>query len=213
MATLAELITRVQSLLSLAGGLGVQTYAQPKIVEFIQMGYTTLCNKRFWNDYTQTAMFTLDGTTGKVTADLTNVIKSFKDIQYIWYEDYANPLSKVPNNRYGSIVRQLGFGNSGIASCPFIIYPVDNVGNVYVRYRTRATTPFTEDQEVPMDEELLVRWAAMMYLTFDNANQAAIQLVTKLYSDHLNDLEKLEENHARSLYSVTNQAVTEWHDA
>lgn len=213
MATLGALITRVQSLLSLAGGLGVQTYAQPKIVEFIQMGYTTLCNKRFWNDYTTTGSFTLDGTTGRVTADLTNVIKSFKDIQYVWYEDYATPLPKAPNNRYGAMIRQLCFGNSGIASCPFVIYPITNIGNVYVRYRTRANTPFTELDEVPMDEELIVRWAAMMYLTFDNANQAAIQLVTKMYGDHLAELERLEENHAKSLFSVTNQAVTDWHDA
>lgn len=213
MATLAQLITRVQSLLSLAGGLGVQTYAQPKIVEFIQMGYTTLFNMRFWNDYTTTAAFTLDGSTGKTTEDLTNVIKSFKDIQYIWYQDYATPLPKSPNNRYPGMIRQLGFSNSGIASCPFIIYPVENTGTVYVRYRQRAITPFNENDEIPMDEELLVRWAAMMYLTFDNANQAAIQMVTNIYKSHLDTLEKLEENHAKSLYSSSNQVVTEWHDA
>jgi hypothetical protein len=78
MATLARLITRVQEILSLSGGLGVQTYAQPKIVQYIQMGYTSLSEMRFWDDYTELETYTLDGTTGKVTTDLTNIIKSFK---------------------------------------------------------------------------------------------------------------------------------------
>ena len=213
MATLAEIITRVQNLLSLAGGLNVQTYAQPKIVEFITMGYNTLYKKHFWTDYTTVEKFTLDGTTGRVTADLSAKIKSFKDIEYIWYKDYATPLPIAPANRSPDMIRQLSFSNSGIASCPFVIYPIDNTGEVWVSYRTKATLPFAETDEIPMDDELLVRWAVMMYLTFDNANQAAISLVTKMYSDYLNELEKLEDNHAKSLYSNTAQTVTEWHDA
>lgn len=213
MATLAEIITRVQNLLSLAGGLNVQTYAQPKIVEFVTMGYNTLYKKHFWKDYTTVEKFTLDGTTGRVTADLSAKIKSFKDIEYIWYQDYATPLPIAPSNRSPDMIRQLSFSNSGIASCPFVIYPIDNTGEVWVSYRTKATLPFAETDEIPMDDELLVRWAAMMYLTFDNANQAAISLVTKMYSDYLNELEKLEDNHAKSLYSYTAQTVTEWHDA
>lgn len=213
MATLGELITRVQNLLSLAGGLNVQTYAQPKIVEFIQMGYNTLFIKRFWRDYTKVEKFTLDGTTGRVTADLSTKIKSFGDIEYIFYKDYATPLPIAPSNRAPDMIRQLSFSNSGIASCPFTIYPMDNTGDVWVTYRTKAILPFNETDEVPMNDELLIRWAAMMYLTFDNANQAAMQLVTKLYTDHLSELEKLEDNHAKSLYSYTAQTVTEWHDA
>jgi hypothetical protein len=213
MATLAQLITRVQELLSLAGGLGVQTYAQPKIVQFIQMGYTDLVDRRFWNDYTQEASYTLDGSTGKVTTDLTNIIKSFRDIQYIWYGDYAAPLPRLPNNRSQTLIRQLGFTSSGDATCPFKILPVDNTGTVHVRYRSRATLPFTETTEVPMDEELLVRYSAFLYLTFDNANQAAMSIVKTLYTERLNELEKLENNHSKSLYSVSNQVVSEWHDA
>lgn len=213
MATLDDIITRVQEILSLAGGLNVQTYAQPKIIQFVQMGYNTLYKKHFWKDYTKVEMFTLDGTTGRVTADLSTKIKSFKDIQYIWYQDYATPLPIAPDNRSPDMIRQLSFGASGVAACPFIVYPITNSGNVWVSYRTKATLPFNETDEIPMDDELLVRWAAMMYLTFDNANQAAIQLVTKMYSDYLAELEKLEDNHAKSLYSYTAQTVNEWHDA
>ena len=213
MATLAEIITRVQELLSLAGGLNVQTYAQPKIVQYVQMGYNTLYMKRFWNDYTKVEKFTLDGMTGRVTADLSTKVKSFKDIRYIWYKDYATPLPLAPSNRAPDMIRQLSFGPSGIVSCPFNIFPMDNSGEIWVAYRTKANLPFKETDVVPIDDELIVRWAAMMYLTFDNANQAAIQLVTKMYAEHLSELEKMEDNHARSLYSYTAQTVTEWHDA
>lgn len=213
MATLSTLITRVQELLSLAGGLGVQTYAQPKIVQFIQMAYTDLADRRFWNDYTQEATYTLDGSTGKVTTDLTNIIKSFRDIQYVWYGDYASPLPKAPNNRSQTLIRQLSFTNTGEASSVFKIMPVDNTGDVHVRYRSKATLPFTELDEVPIDEELLVRRAALMYLTFDNANQAAITLVNNMFNERLNKLENLEDNHSKNLYSSSNQTVTEWHDA
>lgn len=213
MATLSVLITRVQELLSLAGGLGVQTYAQPKIVQFIQMAYTDLADRRFWNDYTTQDTYTLDGTTGKVTADLTDVIKSFRDIEYVWYGDYASPLPKAPNNRSQSMVRQLSFAPSGDAASPFMILPIDNTGEVHVRYRVRADVPFTELNDVPMDEELLVRASAMMYLTFDNSNQAAMQMVSNMYKERLDKLEKLEDNHSKNLYSSSNQTVTEWHDA
>ncbi len=213
MATLSTLITRVQELLSLAGGLGVQTYAQPKIVQFIQSGYADLADRRFWNDYTQEASYTLDGTTGKVTADLTNIIKSFRDVQYIWYGDYASPLPRVPNNRSQTMIRQLGFTSSGDPTCPFKVLPIDNTGTVHVRYRSKATVPFSEIDDVPMDEELLVRYAALLYLSFDNANQTAITVVNKMYTERLDKLEKLEDNHSKSLYSSSNQIVSEWHDA
>jgi hypothetical protein len=213
MATLSTLITRVQELLSLAGGLGVQTYAQPKIVQFIQMAYTDLADRRFWNDYTQTVTYTLDGSTGKVTTDLTNIIKSFRDIQYVWYGDYASPLPRAPNNRAPDIIRQLSFTSSGDPACPFKIMPVDNTGEVHVRYRSKATVPFTELDNVPMDEELLIRYAALLYLSFDNTNQAAITIINKMYVERLNELEKLENNHSKNLYSSSNQTVTEWHDA
>ena len=213
MATLADIITRVQELLSLAGGLNVQTYAQPRIVQFVTMGYNTLYKKRFWKDYTKIEMFTLDGLTGRVTADLSAKILKFSDIQYVWYQDYATPLPIAPENRTPDMIRQLSFGPSGVAACPFTVFPITNSGNIWVAYRTKAIMPFTETYEIPMDDELLVRWAAMMYLTFDNANQAAIQLITKMYSDYLNELEKLEDNHSKSLYSYTAQTVNEWHDA
>ena len=213
MATLSTLVTRVLELLSLAGGLGVQTYAQPKIIQFIQMAYTDLVDRRFWNDYTTQSTYTLDGTTGKVTTDLTNIIKSFRDIEYVWYGDYASALPKAPNNRSQTMIRQLSFAASGDPTSPFLILPVDNTGEVHVRYRIKATVPFTELDDVPMDEELLVRFAALLYLTFDNSNQAAIQFVNKMYVERLDKLEKLEDNHSKNLYSSSNQTVTEWHDA
>lgn len=210
MATLDVLITRTQELLSLFGGLNVQTYAEPKIVQYIQMGYATLFDKRFWDDYTFVGTYVLDETTGKVTEDLSDVLKSFKDFQYIWYEEYDVPLPRMPSNRNPARVQQLCFTTSGDPKCLFRVLPATTSGTVNVRIRTRAETPFKEQDEVPMDEELLVRWAAMMYATNDNANPQLTQTFTSLFTDRLAQLEGLEQQHSKSLYSYSDQTVDTW---
>lgn len=213
MATLGTLITRVQELLSLAGGLGVQTYAQPKIVQYIQMGYTTLSQLRFWDNYTNETSYTLDGTTGKVTTDLTDIIKSFGDIEYVWLSQYDNALPRAPKNRDENTIYYPCIKPSGVVTCPFKIIPVTTTGAVRVRYRTAATLPFTETDEVPIDEELLVRWAAMMYLTNDAANPAMVQTMTALYKERLSKLETIEGQQSKSLYRVNTSVMTGWYDA
>jgi hypothetical protein len=209
-ATLDVLITRTLDLLSLVGGLNVQTYAQPKIVQYIQMGYTTLFDKRFWDDYTTVETYDLDGVTGKTTQDLTDILKTFKDFQYIWYHDWDVPLPRMPSNRNPSHVTQLCFTTSGDPRCLFKVIPYDTTGTVSIRVRTRANTPFVEGDEVPMDEELLVRWAALMYATNDNANPQLTQTFTQLFTDRLDALTQLEQQHSKSLYSYSDQTVNQW---
>lgn len=214
MATLGDLITRTQTLLSLAGGLAVQTYAQPKIVEFLKMGYATLFDLRFWDDYTTTETYDLNGTTGKTTQDLSAVIKSFRDIQYVWCGDYASPLPRAPDNRPPHLVRQRSFTTSADPLCLFKVLPIDTTGQVHVRYRKRMDiADVNESTEVLMDEELLVRWAAMMYVSMDNANQQAISTFTSMYTDRLAILSKAEDQHEKTLYSSDMQTVDQWYDA
>jgi len=213
MAKLSVIITRVQELLGLSAGLSTQTYAQPKIVQYVQLAYADLFIKRFWDDYSSVSTFTLDGTTGKTVEDLTDLIKSVNDIQYIWYQDYNNPLPKAPNNRPLVNINVACFTPYRDVTCPFRIYPLNASDVIHVRYRTKDTLPYSENDEVNMHEELIVRRAAMMYVMNDAANQTLIQLFTSLYNEHLMQLERLEMKDNRSLYSYSSQNVTEWHDA
>ena len=213
MATLGDIIIRVQQLLSVAAGLSAQTYGQPKIVQYVQMAYEDLFNRRFWDDYTRETTYNLNGTTGKTVEDLSSVIKSFKDIEYIWYEDYNNPLGRAPTNRSNSVIRMASFAPDMDAACPFVILPVDLTGTIKVRYRTKDTLPYTETSVVNMHEELIVRAAAAMYVSFDGANSTAIQVLNNSYSTMLATLERLEGQHSKSLYSYDNPSVDRWHDA
>ena len=213
MATLGNIIIRVQQLLSVAAGLSAQTYGQPKIVQYVQMAYEDLFNRRFWDDYTTSSVFTLNGTTGKTVEDLSSLIKSFKDIEYIWYENYNNPLGRAPTNRSNNLIRMASFVPDADAACPFIILPVDLAGTIRVRYRTKDALPYSENSEVNMHEELIVRAAALMYVTFDGANPGAIQSLSNSYSSMLATLERLEGQHSKSLYSYDNPSVDRWHDA
>ncbi len=213
MATVAQLITRVQDLLSLAGGLGVQTYAEPKIIQYIRMAFEDLSDRRFWKDYTILETFALDGTTGKTTADLSSKIKYFRDIQYIFVGKYTKPLPKIPDNRPLEQIHSYGFTNSGDPACPFVITPVTTTENIHVRYRVRPSITYKENDNIPMDEELLVRFAAMMYAVNDAANQTMISMLTNLYTTRLDLLEQAENQHAKLMMSYSNSTVYEWHDA
>jgi hypothetical protein len=213
MAKLSDLITRTQTLLSLYGGLNVQQYAQPKIVEFIQMGYTTLFDMRFWDNYTVVNQYDLDGVTGKTTQDLTTVLKRFQDFQYLWLDGFNQPLPRIPNNRAPSMVFQPSFTTSADPKCLFKVIPVTTTGKILVRLRTIADLPFKETDDVPMDGELLTRWASYMYASSDNANTTLISVLQSLYTERLGTLMKQEDQHAKSLYSYDTQTIDEWHDA
>ena len=86
MSTLTELVTRTADRLSMVAGTGVQTYAEDRIAEMIQHKFDVLFEEAFWPQFLTWATFTLDGTLGIVTTDLTSLLKRYEDIRVVFPE-------------------------------------------------------------------------------------------------------------------------------
>ena len=79
----------------MVAGTGVQTNSEDRIAAMIQHKFDVLFEERLWPQYFGRATWTLDGTLGVVTADLTSVVKRFEDIRVIFPTNSNRPLTKL----------------------------------------------------------------------------------------------------------------------
>ena len=211
MATFADLITRTMTRVRLQGGLDVQTYAQPLIAEMLQHKFDTLFDRRFWKHLRLYESFSLNGTTGKVPIDISDRIKRFADIRYIWPEGYRRPIPELPGNVNVSHVTMICYRPDGDATKVFQVLPKTSVFNIEVCYRTKLDS-FVEDDEVPMDDQLMIMGAAYDYAVDKGADETTVQKFLNMYMDRLQALEKLEDTNSYSMHSPTATSVNEWHE-
>jgi hypothetical protein len=211
MATFGQLISRCLIRLRQQGGLDVNIYSQPVIAEMLQHKFDTLFDRRFWRRHTTTSTWTLDGTTGQVTADISAQIKEFNDIKGIWPTDYRNPLPILDESVNPDFINMLVFGSSADPTKVFKLYPESTTGNVRVKYRTRPD-PFTENDTVPFDDQILIVGTCFDFLSDEAADATNVRKFLQMYQDRLDRLEKLEDNHTRSYYSQSSATVNDWHD-
>jgi hypothetical protein len=164
----------------MVSGVSVQQYAEDPILHGIQTAFDRLFKLRFWPSYSEWATWTLDGTTGKVTTDLTSLVKDFTDIANIWYGSDTNPLTRRPTYtnpanitgtrpRYWEPLKQE-------PTRIFRILPITSTGNVTAYYRTKPAD-FDIDSTLYLDPLLLELASALAYLASDNANPTMINLV------------------------------------
>jgi hypothetical protein len=211
-STLDTLLTRIQAKLSLLGGLDVQTYAQPKLVEMLQSVFNIVYDKRFWNDHRQVGTYTLDGTTGKITGDLSAVVKRFYDIDEVWLPTYSSPLPRAPRSFNPLRMYNPCFGPAGSASKVFTVYPVTTTGDVGIAYRTKPAS-FTFGSTVPFDEEFLINQVCGEYLIFEGANESAAKTCLGAAEKRLQDLINMEMANEFSFYSAGSVTQDQWRDA
>lgn len=212
MATFGSLITRTLTRLRAQGGLDVNVYAQPVIAEILQHKFDVVFDKRFWRVYTTRETFTLDGTTGKVTADVSTKIKRFADIKAIWPDGYRNPIPTLDRSIPTRYVNLTCFGENNEAAKVFTVYPITMTGTVEVVYRTKPAA-FTESDEVKLDDQLMILGACYDYLLDEAADQTNAQKFLGMYRDRLNTLEALEDHGSHSFYTQSMETAFQWRDA
>lgn len=211
MATFGDLITRTMTRVRLQGGLDVQTYAQPLIAEMLQHKFDTLFDRRFWKHLRVYETLSLDGTTGQVTADVSDRIKRFMDVRYIWPENYRRPIPELPGNVNPAHVTMICFRPINDATKVFQVLPKTSSFDIEVCYRTKLDA-FTETDEVPMDDQLLILGTCYDYAIDKGADGTKIQKFLNMYRDRLNSLESNEDNNTFSMQSPTATSVNEWHE-
>jgi hypothetical protein len=191
MSTLAQLNTRVQARLSMASGTGVQTYAEDRISEMIQYRFDTLFEMRWWSQFFTFATYTLDGTLGVVTTDLTDLIKRYDDLAVIYVTDSNKPLTEVTMTKRNVLLLAgttpiqfsgLGPTDANKTSRVFQIWPKASTGTIEVGFRTKPDT-FAPSDVVDFDDQALILGATFDYLEDDGANPNATAKFERMYRD------------------------------
>ena len=77
----------------MVAGTGVQVYAEDRIAEMIQHKFDVLFDEVFWPQFLTWATWTLDGTLGVVTTDLTDLVKRFEDVRVVFPENSNTALT------------------------------------------------------------------------------------------------------------------------
>lgn len=195
----------------MVSGTGVQIYAEDRIGEMIQHKFDVLFDERFWPQFCSWHQWTLDGTLGIITTDITELVKRFGDIQVIYPENSNTGLTEtspsVANvfNLSGDRPIQfesLGPADSNKVSRVFQIWPKSATGGIVARVRTKPDT-FTGNTEVDFDDQALILGAAYDYAEDDGTNPNATSKFEKLFESRVKQLTDTLDRNPISLDPVT----------
>jgi len=211
MATLAQLIARTADRLSMVAGTGVQVYAEDRITEMIQHKFDVLFDEVFWPQFLTWATWTLDGTLGVVTTDLTDLVKRFEDVRVVFPENSNTALTKVAALTTNVFTlsgttpihyEALGPAESNKTTRVFNVWPKGATGNINIQYRTRPDTFVTTD-EIDFDDQALILGATFDYLEDDGTNPNATQKFQLLFEARVKQLKNSFNSAPISLDPVT----------
>jgi len=211
MATLSELIDRTADRLSMVAGAGVQTYAEDRIGEMIQHKFDVLFDEVWWPQFLTWAQWTLDGTLGVVTTDVTSLIKRFDDIRVIFPENSTTPLTRIsalttnPYELSGTVpihYEALGPNASNKTERVFQVWPKTATDDIIVQYRTRPAT-FTSTSEIDFDDQALILGATYDYLEDDGTNPNASQKFQLLFEARVKQMKNTYNSAPISLDPIT----------
>ena len=195
----------------MAAGQGVQLYAEDRIAEMIQHKFDVLFEEIFWPQFCTWAQYTLDGTLGIITTDLTTLVKRFEDIQVIYPENSNQSLPKLspstsnPFELSGTTpvaYEALGPTDTNKTSRVFQIWPKAATGDVILRFRTKPDT-FTANTTVDFDEQVLILGAAFDYAEDDGTNPNATQKFQNLFESRFIQLKNTFNSGPISLDPLT----------
>jgi hypothetical protein len=211
MSTLTQLIDRTADRLSMVGGTGVQTYAEDRIAEMIQHKFDVLFEEVYWPQFLTWAQWTLDGTLGIITTDVTDELKRFEDIRVVFVENSTNPLTVIsalstnPFELSGTTpihYEGLATTNTYYTTRVFQVWPKTATGDIIVQYRTKPDT-FIGTDEVPFDDQALILGAVYDYLEDDGTNPNATQKFQMLFEARVKQLKNSFNDNPISLDPVT----------
>lgn len=211
MSTLTQLITRTADRLSMVSGTGVQTYAEDRIAEMIQHKFDVLFEEVFWPQFLTWATWTLDGTLGIVTTDVTSLLKRYEDIRVMFPESSTTPMTKMsalttnPFTLSGTTpihYESLGPSDANKISRVFQIWPKSATGDIIVQYRTKPDT-FISTDEINFDDQALILGATFDYLEDDGTNPNATQKFQLLFEARVKQLKNTFNSAPISLDPVT----------
>lgn len=178
MATIKSLIERIEKRLFLVAGLDVQIHAEEQLTEMLRGAYNTLFDDFWYPDYTLYMTAQLNGTTGEITTDVSNVILRYADINSVYWDEDERPLPRVAPGAAVGRIRTRSIMPSGDPETVFKLIPEDTTGPVHIWYRTRISDDIWEAMDyenttINMDDEVLMHAVLHEFLVNDGSNPEA----------------------------------------
>ena len=186
--------------ISQVDGVGVQLYAEDRLVDMIQHKFEELAIRDWWPWLMSWVTLTLDGVTGSHTTDLSSTVRDHRDIRAIFIDGRRNPMKKLPTtvNPYllsGTTPMYYELINSPTKL--FKVWPITATGTLYAHVRTIAARYNISTTEVPFDPEALVLGTAYDYLVDDGTNPDASNKMRDMFDARVNEL--LKQNVGKNL--------------
>lgn len=212
MATLQSLITRTERFLSQSAGTAVQTYAEPRIANYIQTAFDSLFLKVWWPQYMVWETLTLDGVTGTPTANPQ--INRLVDMRAA-YRGGTNhalrmpPTDINPNTFTGDTTARYITGQA--TSRVFKIFPLAATGTVDLTGRVYPGT-FGLSDTINMDDTLISLLAAWHYCVDDGNNPAQAEKFLQAFTTHFDLTTANLQNAGISLDPRLSNVPSEWWD-
>jgi hypothetical protein len=218
--TVEELITDIQTEVYQAAGPAVQIYSQEILVKKISDAFILFFDdtQTKWKRFLEYASYTLDGTTGKATGDVSATFAQFDHIYRVYPSNSDRPLSSWNTDRNPVLItgsQPIFVKPTATAQKIFQILPVTATGDVVVVGKQLPSAyPFDDLADVvPFDHLAIKYFVAWQVFDDDGANPSAAERLLKLYTNRMKQLEA-ENGQAPIAYNGgAGQVPTQWFDS
>ena len=197
--TITSLTEDVITSIGLVDGTAVQSYTTPQIQKALRDGFYFLERKRVWEHLNSWDTYTLDGTMGIITTDVSGIIKTPEQIIGVWRNGENAQLVKPTNREHlnstgtkAKYVTPILHGATNYDTRIFQVWPKTAVGSLDVHIRTHVDLS-DDDAVIPFPYDLMQWLAAWMVQEADGMNPAnaakCYQFFDKVYVDYIKNMD------------------------
>lgn len=212
MPTLRELIDGTLERLSLASGVDTQVYSEVPITRMIQHKFDVLFDKYWWPQFTHVGTYTLDGTTGIITGDISTDIKRWKDLRFVYPGTSDISLPRMPTRGNPANVKRKSIGPYNDPTKLFRVWPLNTTGDVTVVGRTYPDKFENDDDIVDLDEHLIILGTAYDYLNGIGTNPAEEEKLLAMFNARLIQEVGTIDHFEESTDAATENVVNSWQE-
>jgi len=217
--TLSDLITGIETELHQVAGPATQIYGQDMLIARINDAFITFFEDKstIWKRFLDFTSYTLDGTTGKATTDVSATYKEYDHIVAVYPADSDHPLVKWNTRRNPSLIS----GSSPVMVKPtstatkiFQVLPLTATGNVTVLGRVRpAGWPYDDlDEVVEFDYLAIQHFVVWQELADEGANPSKAEDALNLFKNRWSQLVANQGQEPISYNGGSGQIPTQWRD-
>lgn len=217
--TLEELITEIQTELHQVAGPAVQVYSQDMLVNRVNDAFLTFFDdpEIKWKRFYDFATFTLDGTTGKATTDVSATFNNYNNIDAVYPSASDRRLVNWNRQRNPALITgdyPVFVKPTSTAQKIFQVLPLTATGDVVVLGKVLpATFPFDDLADVvPFDYLAIKYYVAWQELADDGANPQSAENAQSMFQNRYDTLAKNQSQEPIAYNGGMSQYPTEWYD-